>query len=113
MLDDRLDNVNIRYVVSCSLAWAVVLPTGTIMGWILGIFLSKLQSVPWYIEVDWKTNGALIGLIIGAAIGGAYTIHGLRPWLPEINRRHLIITGFGWALALGSLALLSGLLAFD
>jgi len=113
MFHDQLSKKSFKYILSSSLTWAIVLPAGTIVGWIVGILLSRLQSFPWYIESDWSMNGSMIGFILGGALGGAFTIHGLRRWIPEINRKQLLVTGFGWALALASQVILYSLLVFD
>ena len=113
MILDRISKESLRYVFFCSLVWAITLPVGVISGRLVGILLAWIRAVPWYIELDWKTNGALLGLILGGMIGGALTVHGLRRWLPEINRRQVFITGLGWVIALGSIVVLSIFLEFD
>jgi hypothetical protein len=99
-----------KYVLSCSLVWAVALPLGTFIGWKVGHFITRLQPFPFYVELDWFPT---IGLMLGGALSGAFTLRGLQQWIPDISRRQFLITGLGWALAFASLFVLSILIASD
>jgi hypothetical protein len=99
--------------LTSSATWGILLPFCAALGWLVGLLVSRLQSLPAYLAADVAANGIILGLIVGAAIGGAVTVRGLRQAVPQIGTKHALIGAVGWALAMGTFVALTFLLAIQ
>ena len=105
MSDGFVNPAGLKYILFCSIVWAIVLPFGSIIGVAVGELLFR--------HVTFRDWFPVIGLMFGASLGGAYTIRGLRQWIPDIDRKQILVTGIVWALALASVLIPSIIIPFD